>query len=439
MKELMSPSSSSCSPPLPNLLLPQSLQTAATPPSPLQYSLQCLLNARPEWWAYAIFWRASPDRTHLSFGEGHFRGNRDCKRPLRTLLSDPAVDGDDADWFYVVSLTRSFATAGDGSCGGTTAVPARAYGSLAPVWLTGAHALQACGCDRSREAQLHGIETLVCFQAAGGVLELGSSELIGENWILVQQAKAILLSAGTLPADDVTAFGISAAPVLPVSTRKEGGAILMAGGLSSTVDSEHSDPEEGIMQERACRPKKRGRRPGTGRETLVNHVEAERQRREKLNHRFYALRSVVPNVSKMDKASLLADAVSYIEELKGKVGELEAAARRVKKEITVDQADGGIGPITSVAVAVASGPAKVELEVKELAGGDALIRVQSENLSHPSARLMAAMRELELQVQHASVSCVREVTLQNVVARVPCCLQGDDNLRAVLVARLEKS
>jgi len=71
--------------------------------------------------------------------------------------------------------------------------------------------------------------------------------------------------------------------------------------------------------------KKRGRKPIiTGRESPLNHVEAERQRREKLNHRFYALRSAVPNVSKMDKASLLADAVEYINDLKAKIEDLEA-------------------------------------------------------------------------------------------------------------------
>jgi transcription factor MYC2 len=46
-------------------------------------------------------------------------------------------------------------------------------------------------------------------------------------------------------------------------------------------------------------PRKRGRKPANDREEPLNHVQAERQRREKLNQRFYALRSVVPNVSKV--------------------------------------------------------------------------------------------------------------------------------------------
>ena len=59
----------------------------------------------------------------------------------------------------------------------------------------------------------------------------------------------------------------------------------------------------------------RGLESLVGREEALNHVEAKRQRQEKLNQRFYALRPVVPNIFNMDKASLLGDAIAYITEL----------------------------------------------------------------------------------------------------------------------------
>ncbi|KAI9117481.1 hypothetical protein K1719_011647 [Acacia pycnantha] len=64
----------------------------------------------------------------------------------------------------------------------------------------------------------------------------------------------------------------------------------------------------------------------------LNHMEAERQRRERLNQRFYALCCTVPNVSKMDKASLLSDAVTYINELKAKIEELETRFKKTEEE-----------------------------------------------------------------------------------------------------------
>jgi hypothetical protein len=57
---------------------------------------------------------------------------------------------------------------------------------------------------------------------------------------------------------------------------------------------------------------------------------------------------------------------------------------------------------------------------------------------HPPARLMGALRSLELQVQHACVSCVQGVTAQDVVVDVPASLQHDDGaaLRSALLQRI---
>ncbi|KAI3741570.1 hypothetical protein L1987_59244 [Smallanthus sonchifolius] len=105
--------------------------------------------------------------------------------------------------------------------------------------------------------------------------------------------------------------------VLPQSEKEKSGS-----GMKNGVDFDHLDLYPAIRRGEESRPaadhEKPQRKPGNGREGPLNHIEAERQRREKLNQKFYALRAIIPNVSKMDKASLLGDAISYINDLRSK-------------------------------------------------------------------------------------------------------------------------
>ncbi|KAJ6826014.1 transcription factor EGL1-like [Iris pallida] len=64
----------------------------------------------------------------------------------------------------------------------------------------------------------------------------------------------------------------------------------------------------------------------------INHVLSERRRREKLNEKFVILKSLVPSISKVDKASILGDTIEYIKKLERRVEELESSAEVVVLE-----------------------------------------------------------------------------------------------------------
>ncbi|KAK9275463.1 hypothetical protein L1049_022730 [Liquidambar formosana] len=606
----------------------------------LQQRLQALIEGARESWTYAIFWQSSVDvsgASLLGWGDGYYKGEENkgkrkvtsassvaeqehrkkVLRELNSLISGPSATADDAvdeevtdtEWFFLVSMTQSFINGGG--------LPGQALFNSTPVWVAGGDRLAVSQCERARQAQVFGLQTMVCIPSPNGVVELGSSEVIfqssdlmnkvrvlfnfspdmgswpmssggaaavdqGENdpsslWISDPSSNVVELKESVNPiqqssghssgnhqvskgihfenpsassltenpsaihvqnshqqqqqevhtqsffttrelnfgeygfdassggvrngnshlmkpeSGEILNFGESKrsscsgngnlfsgqSQLIPEEnnnnkkkrstsrgSNEEGmlsftsGVILPSSGVVKSSaggagDSDHSDLEASVVREADSsrvvdpekRPRKRGRKPANGREEPLNHVEAERQRREKLNQRFYALRAVVPNVSKMDKASLLGDAISYINELKDKLQAtesnketLQSQVESLKKELLSKDSRYSSPPLdqdlkTSNTHHGSSKLIEMDIDVK-IIGWDAMIRIQCSKKNHPAARLMAALKELDLDVHHASVSVVNDLMIQQATVKMGSRFYTQDQLRVALTAKV---
>ncbi|KAL9229005.1 hypothetical protein vseg_004523 [Gypsophila vaccaria] len=186
-----------------------------------------------------------------------------------------------------------------------------------------------------------------------------------------------------------------------------GSAISQAG----SADSEHSDIEPSVREfglSDDSKPRKRGRKPANGREEPLNHVEAERQRREKLNQRFYALRAVVPNISRMDKASLLGDAVSYITELQKKLKDLEA--EQEKNSATSQDALS----LADTEEQIQSPVADVEVQV---INDEVVVRVSCPLDLHPVARVIHTFKDEQINVLDSKLAAGTDTVFHTFVIK----------------------
>nr|CAB3493411.1 unnamed protein product [Digitaria exilis] len=142
--------------------------------------------------------------------------------------------------------------------------------------------------------------------------------------------------------------------------------------------------------------------PATTRPASQNqdHILAERKRREKLSQRFIALSKIVPGLKKMDKASVLGDAIKYVKQLQDQVKGLEDEARRrpveaavlVKRsQLSAGDDDGSSCDENFVGAEAAAGKALPEIEAR-VSDRTVLIRIHCENRK---GVLIAALSEIE--------------------------------------------
>ncbi|KAL2236630.1 transcription factor MYC4-like [Sesamum indicum] len=288
-----------------------------------------------------------------------------------------------------------------------------------------------------------------CKRETGEILNFGESSRRSVcsgngNLLAVQEDKSKKRSSKSRGSNDEGMLSFTSGVILPSSGVKADNV--------GAVESDHSDLEASVVKEVESsrvvdpekRPRKRGRKPANGREEPLNHVEAERQRREKLNQRFYALRAVVPNVSKMDKASLLGDAIAYINELKSKVQSVESDKEELRSQLELVKKELGTKDMRSAPPPAhdlnMSSNVKVDMDIDvKIIGWDAMIRVQCSKKNHPAAKLMLALRELDLDVHHASVSVVNDLMIQQATVKMEGRFYSQDQLRVALISKVAET
>ncbi|KAG2300891.1 hypothetical protein Bca52824_037363 [Brassica carinata] len=130
------------------------------------------------------------------------------------------------------------------------------------------------------------------------------------------------------------------------------------------------------------------------------NLHSERKRRERLNQRIYALRAIVPVITKMNKNGTLSDAVDYINELLVEKQNLEDELSGINEVECRAEEEGAISnPKAELNKKVNN---EVNLEVHETGEGDFFIRVTQEHKRDGFKRLIEAVDSCGLEIIHVS-------------------------------------
>eukprot|EP00262_Sarcandra_glabra_P007233 TRINITY_DN1990_c0_g1_i1.p1 TRINITY_DN1990_c0_g1~~TRINITY_DN1990_c0_g1_i1.p1 ORF type:complete len:565 (+),score=82.99 TRINITY_DN1990_c0_g1_i1:148-1842(+) len=191
----------------------------------------------------------------------------------------------------------------------------------------------------------------------------------------------------------------------------------------------------------------------SGRKHQSKNLVAERNRRKKLNERLYALRALVPKITKMDRASILGDAIDFVKELQMQVKDLqdeleetsqpeEDGAKKghnnnnvVQLEIpnqngmcqggstnheeftngsTITMADHGTRCSSTTKTVDNDDNAQqmeVQVEVSQVNGNEFFLKVLCEHKPGGFVRLLEAMSSFGLEVTNANVTTFRGLVL----------------------------
>ncbi|TKY71587.1 Transcription factor DYT1 [Spatholobus suberectus] len=160
------------------------------------------------------------------------------------------------------------------------------------------------------------------------------------------------------------------------------------------------------------------------REYKSKNLETERRRREKLSSRLLMLRSLVPIITNMNKATIIEDAITYVEKLQDKVRSLTQELHQM--EATSEETAETKTDEIDAAEDMKNWGIQAEVRVAQIDGNKLWVKIIIEKKRGRFSKLMEALNNVGIELIDTNITTAKGAFL------ITCCIQGKDGERLAI-------
>ncbi|KAK7255180.1 hypothetical protein RIF29_28584 [Crotalaria pallida] len=197
--------------------------------------------------------------------------------------------------------------------------------------------------------------------------------------------------------------------MIPLTPEPQNNYEKLLGNEGTTRSSNPALPSNKRSQDPEPRPKlnnQGGAKRGRNSSQSMDHIMAERKRRQELTERFIALSATIPGLNKTDKASILRAAIDYVKQLQERVQDLEKEHKNssgADSVVVIKRSDLCANEDSTSSEASSEGCCTLpEIEARVL-GTDILIEIHCEKENGIELKILDHLENLQLWVTGSSV------------------------------------